>query len=1411
MAGQGPNFQIAGISSLMEVVNNIKKIVDELPHGINQITQATGALASNMEGINRGVEKLSNSTGTVHGAGVWDARPPSQATAFVDNSSVGAFKSAIESKLRGMPSIYTPQVDIPESLIKRHADYELMGKQLGAASEKDFIRKSPRFYRLGEELEKAKNDLAKESYEKAHQGTSPLAQPPAPPPLSDSLSGKMLYSTMDRQIANVAAATEEGKRHLKYDLSDMARVQSESAKSAKELLKTGGVAEAATKSDSPVVKMLGAELKDTVKGFDAVLKNHADALRALEVNREQANSSDTKIRAQAESEYARVLENARKATEKLDETNKKLTRIQDQLPPGMGGGGGESGGGGFLAGLEKYGKMISAAATSLNSLYSAGKGIEVEARKEVIGKERGLYELQFGQQELAARRTIESYDLTKPENLLKYRGDIVAPGRYQFQGETGRKHAEEVAARETLDKLGYSRAVLEKATTQAVLSGISGVTQAAVGGAMMLNPATGAVGAIAGAQGMGMMGQGATQAVQSVQGYYQNVGQNEIAQLGGGIAGGWGGRTAWDALEAERRAAMNARVARERIMLDNATRANEIQQKEIEGDPLGVMAARTFQEMKQVEQQGVRLVGPAAAWRKEKFMTSLYGRPRSEFDKTARTLGKEDIEFSDRSYEVAKNATQITSYTKQLDDLSEERVRAMADTGVSEAQFGTYKAKGWMLPEAIRDADRKMKETLSAASKELPAEAFAKLGDVAIADAVRLGVPLPKGLYTRTYQTEGDRDYSDRRKGGGVSTAEQSYLMGLRPTKQDEEDDRRKSYEQKQYDAAYAKATQEGVARETAASRLGITAPELMAKANALSNVLGTGIQATIPQTENIEMLSRSGLGSFQQLTGNLAAFNQVSGESQNNMKQLESVLSIAVAAGFDKSRTAQMFVSNTASLTEALKLNHGETAAGELSSAIKFQGLESGADYERAMKRSMEGILGYNQYATQQTGWVGANRQVAVYGAGADFQEASWILGMSPAASKEWQADIAGKTKRRKGKGTKIDVTKPMSEWEYSDTNERVFLEKIAGRAEIAGIQDQTERNKAVLAQADKELKASSKVVSQFRAQHAMSMKAEHQKRVRQNEDLVAAGKKPTFVEYDVAATAIQQAYEAETKGISSKTQKGQRALAKAAAHRDQQLSDADRNRLTPMTYEEEVHAINERYAKAKELAGHDKAKAKAADVEKKKEVLELHRKMQPYAKAASGELSTEAANELVRQDLEQQTGVTIPGKVDLGARKAAASRIYDDEAQKRSSRFLNEVLSTWGGAQAVTPDAYRAMLQKKQVTEGSVVTQAHKIPLTEKLMTGLAGNVPIDKLLPGTKLTKEEVQRDMQATLKGMTYTDIGKAMESARAESAQGVRIENTVAIGEAVAAAMGRYWNEKSSADKAHAAANKAKKE
>jgi len=150
---------------------------------------------------------------------------------------------------------------------------------------------------------------------------------------------------------------------------------------------------------------------------------------------------------------------------------------------------------------------------------------------------------------------------------------------------------------------------------------------------------------------------------------------------------------------------------------------------------------------------------------------------------------------------------------------------------------------------------------------------------------------------------------------------------------------------------------------------------------NLTTGALSGGVRATDGMTAEMVRLGRSGLGSSEQLAGNLLSLQSVSGR-QENFDNLKTIMSEAVSSGFDKAQLAQQFVSATTSLAQSLRTTATDSIASDLASGARLFGV-GGQTSLLSLGEAQRGIGAFGAYTGQTGGLVGSIRAMSSFESG--------------------------------------------------------------------------------------------------------------------------------------------------------------------------------------------------------------------------------------------------------------------------------------------------------------------------------------------------------------------------------------------------------------------------------------------
>jgi hypothetical protein len=192
---------------------------------------------------------------------------------------------------------------------------------------------------------------------------------------------------------------------------------------------------------------------------------------------------------------------------------------------------------------------------------------------------------------------------------------------------------------------------------------------------------------------------------------------------------------------------------------------------------------------------------------------------------------------------------------------------------------------------------------------------------------------------------------------------------------------------------------------DMSASR-GLSIPEFASIRNQLSGVLSSG--ASYAQAGRLTDLSRAGLGSQEQLLGNVMGLQQTTG-NQTGLKQLESVLASAVSTGFDRAQFAQRFVATVTELSASLRTSDTSRTASAL--GMTSQALTGQSGSLLGLSLAQQGLQQVGQFTGQTQGLTGTLKAMALFGAGGTVGTgANLIQGMNAFQLQQGQ-DIISKS----------------------------------------------------------------------------------------------------------------------------------------------------------------------------------------------------------------------------------------------------------------------------------------------------------------------------------------------------------------------------------------------------------------
>lgn len=779
--------------------------------------------------------------------------------------------------------------------------------------------------------------------------------------LQDPLASTPVLSAKDRARADALAATGKGT-HFRYDVTDIPAAQQLTQRFAAQRSDlTKRIENLRQNPGDGTGRTIAVALENVVRRMDASNNRFAEAVASF-----NKLSADPNIKEDSQ-QFKNSLNELRHAIEDLTETNQDLNRTNKAATQFGGGGGGPT----QPTLFERMQRFAPYAAAGFG-LATAGTmavmrtGLAMD--EAIVGAERRGVEARGNIASRLAARALESQDMADPENLLRYRADLIFGRQFDYIG-TEPTSLVRAAQEEMEDALNVDRQRMILGITSAGAGVALGGAQAVGGMAATLGG-----GGIGAGVGVGMAAHGAQGMMESFGAGIDAVAQNRYLQATrGGLEGSFLGEL-WRGDDTYRRQRLAIEASRAELGQEFLGNVDRLQDAEIrEKFSLMLPAMQERQRMVEARQQGAILVGEYAV-RERDLLNQLMGsqdpslerqRALRLSERAAYFASTPDGEFSQRAQEAASRF------------VAGERPLSFRPTGPS-----------------VEDA----REALEEHKRAYRLENFNQESE-RTKELTRQRVKLTEDL--RKAQAQRDR----------------ANLVGLPP-----------AVLEQRLETMFEPETDFVRPIDTVSSNLEMAPSEFMSHMNMLTNVLGTrrsrgrsttvqgnrfgieGIQAGIYDTERLVNLGRSGLGDFQSLLGNIASLNRVAG-GQNNINQLTEVMASAVTAGFDKSRTAQMFVQTSTELAKSLNLTNVSNIASQLGRQATLTSVTGIAD-ERSLERAAQGIQTYNQFTAQRGGLVGALRAARVFEAGGKIgRGASMMMGLSVSEAQEMLAQLPFET----------------------------------------------------------------------------------------------------------------------------------------------------------------------------------------------------------------------------------------------------------------------------------------------------------------------------------------------------------------------------------------------------------------
>lgn len=767
--------------------------------------------------------------------------------------------------------------------------------------------------------------------------------------------------------------------YLGYTLADVPRVSAFNAGDVQGQL--GKTIENLRQSDDANSKATVRVLEDIKKELGVQAREFSKARDAFVM---AADTGDQTLKAEAQNKLLETLS-------KLDQSIQQAQLAQKGLPPTGQPPGSQ------LPGIIGRGAGIAAAGLGLGMAGFQFYNQSAIAQDRII-MDANLNKMQASARlgQFAFREQIESSDMTSAENILRYRRNMFMPGRGKFIGGADSIARSHIAAGEA-GKIGID--IERQERLGGLVSGIGGMALgglAVAGGFMMGGPigaglVMGGIGGLA-SGAINKLSSGTNQAAGVAGTYLGSPYTTYSGDLTSGVSGAFGEFRRGSQFTSLGGIAVDA--ARLTKVAEANDRARALQDAELNTLPM-LRARRSIEErlsLIQARKEGVMLVGQYAVGGERYIAKDFVNRmnrlqseeisgfaqesfsPTSDNQFNANTVMKavRAIETRNEDYNIVNKHGMYGAYQISPKIWNARAMKMMGVTveemlGKPHLQNEFYSRA--ILPENRQQAAALQKRNAMAASIPLEVltgfmnlggknvENFLDTGRLYVGDSANDAMKYLDRMYKETNRTmpETLRDSLQRRGSAPVGVLKPADLMPQSPM---------------------------GLA-----ASLEMTMAEFVSSQNQLTNYLGTrggvggGIMASESQTAAMVRLGRSGLGSYDQLLGNLGMINQTAG-GQDNTKVLEAVLSQAVAAGFDKSRTAQTFVQTSGSIADSLRLTNMANTAAVLGTTSQLTSGTGIAD-ERSMRVAAQGIQAYAQFTGNTSGISGALTAIGLSSAG--------------------------------------------------------------------------------------------------------------------------------------------------------------------------------------------------------------------------------------------------------------------------------------------------------------------------------------------------------------------------------------------------------------------------------------------
>lgn len=227
-------------------------------------------------------------------------------------------------------------------------------------------------------------------------------------------------------------------------------------------------------------------------------------------------------------------------------------------------------------------------------------------------------------------------------------------------------------------------------------------------------------------------------------------------------------------------------------------------------------------------------------------------------------------------------------------------------------------------------------------------------------------------------------------------------------------------------------------------AQFGMGAEEWSTRISGVASRMGVGAggKGAEAMTQNLYSMGLAGVGSFEQLSGNAEALANITGRADAS-GDLKRILTDAVKAGFDNSRTGQMFVQSTTALANSMGIRSTSGISQQLALGTRLLG-----GTEKDMEMMTRGMGGMSTLMDTNRTMGGLNFASFVAGGGLDLQgplaQDAFDVSKNPQRAlkvqadkvriQKWKEDNAKKDSKGRLTNEAEDMYKMLGEQEFKD-----------------------------------------------------------------------------------------------------------------------------------------------------------------------------------------------------------------------------------------------------------------------------------------------------------------------------------------------------------------------------------------